>query len=120
MIFNKKPDISYLQVFRCLAYVHIPKDQRKDKLTPKAEEMIFLDYPQGMKGYHFLRSNKSIYVATTTTFIENFFPNCSEKKLRNKIGIPEPHHPQDGSDNDNTPNIPTNNLDIPPQDPPQQ
>ena len=82
--------------------------------------MIFLDYPQGMKGYHFLRSNKSIYVATTTTFIENFFPNCSEKKLRNKIGIPEPHHPQDGSDNDNTPNIPTNNLDIPPQDPPQQ
>ena len=27
LVFNKKPDISYLRVFRCLAYVHIPKDQ---------------------------------------------------------------------------------------------
>jgi len=27
LLFNKKPDISYLQVFGCLAYVHIPKDK---------------------------------------------------------------------------------------------
>jgi len=65
LLFNKKPDISYLQVFRCLAYVHIPKDKRKDKLTLKAEEMIFLEYEPGTKGYHFLQNNRSIYVETT-------------------------------------------------------
>ena len=119
LVFNKKPDISYLRVFGCLAYVHIPKDQRKDKLTPKAEEMIFLGYPQGTKGYHFFQSNKSIYVATTATFIENFFPNCSKKKLRNKIGIPEPHHPNAEDDNTEQ-NNPTDDLDNPPQDPPEQ
>ena len=81
--------------------------------------MIFLGYPQGTKGYHFFRSNKSIYVATTATFVKNFFPNCSEKKLRNKIGIPEPRHPN--AEDDNTePNHPTDNLDNPPQDPPEQ
>ena len=79
--------------------------------------MIFLGYPQGTKGYHFFCSNKSIYVATTATFIENFFPNCSEKKLRNKIGISEPCHP---NEDDNT-NNPTDDLDNPPQDdPPEQ
>ena len=88
---GKKPDISYFCIFGCLAYVHIPKDQRKDKLTPKAEEMVFLGYEKNSKVYCFLCSNRSIYVATTTTFVENLFPNCPEGKLRNKIGTPEPH-----------------------------
>ena len=115
-MFKKKPDVSYLRVFGCLAYIHIPKDQRKDKLTPKAKEMMFLGYESGTKGYHFLHSNKSIYVATTVTFVENHFPNCSEKKLRNKISIPEPLHPQD----DNTNQLPPDDLNLPPHDPPQQ
>ena len=79
--------------------------------------MIFLGYKSGTKGYCFLQSNKSIYVATTVTFIENLFPNCSEKKLRNKIGIPEPCHP---TEDDSTNQLPPNDLDLPPQDPPQQ
>ena len=78
--------------------------------------MIFLGYESGTKGYCFLWSNKSIYVATTVAFIENLFPNCSKKKLRNKISIPEPHHPI----NDDTNQLPPNNLELPPQDPPQQ
>ena len=79
--------------------------------------MIFLGYESGTKGYRFLWSNKLIYVATAVTFIENLFPNCSEKKLRNKIGIPEPRHP---TEDDNTNQLPPNDLDLPPQDPPQQ
>ena len=117
LVLKKKPDISYLRVFGCLAYIHILKDQCKDKLTPKAEEMIFLGYESGTKGYCFLWSNKSIYVATTVTFVENLFPNCSEKKLRNKIGIPEPCHP---TEDDNTNQLPPNNLELPLQDPPQK
>ena len=79
--------------------------------------MIFLGYESGTKGYCFLWSNKSIYVATTVTFVENLFPNCSKKKLRNKIGIPEPRHP---TGDDNTNQLPPDNLELPPQDPPQQ
>ena len=78
--------------------------------------MIFLGYESGTKGYRFFHSNKSIYVVTTVTFIENLFPNCSEKKLRNKIGIPEPSHPTE----DDTNQLPPDDLDLPPQDPPQQ
>ena len=52
-------------------------------------------------------------------FVENFFPNCSEKKLRNKISIPEPCHPNTEDDNTN-PNHPTDDLDNPPHDPPVQ
>ena len=48
---GKKPDILYFHVSRCLTYVHIPKDQHKDKLTPKAEEMIFLGYVKNLKAY---------------------------------------------------------------------
>ena len=33
---GKKPDLSHLKVFGCLAYVHIP-DELRSKLDPKAE-----------------------------------------------------------------------------------
>jgi len=123
LLFNKKPNISYLQVFSCLAYVHIPKDKQKDKLTPKAEEMIFLGYEPGTKGYHFLWNNRSIYVETTATFIENLFPNCPEEKLKKKIDIPEPIHPSEeeatGNNDEQNHQPPPNDLDFPPIDPPQ-
>jgi len=123
LLFNKKPEISYLRVFGCLAYVHIPKDKRKDKLTPKAEEMIFLGYEPGTKGYCFLRNNRSIYVETTATFVENLFPNCPEEKLKKKIDIPEPIHPSEeeasGNNDDNNHQPPPDDLEFPPIDPPQ-
>jgi len=34
--------------------------------------MIFLGYEQGTKGYRFLWNNRSIYVETTATFVENY------------------------------------------------
>ena len=95
LFLGRKPDISYLKVFGSLAYVFIPKDQRKDKLTPKAEEMIFLGYETGTKGYRFLRNKKSIYVATTATFVENVFPACSKEEEKNKLDAPLPITPEE-------------------------
>ena len=119
---GKKPDLSYLRIFGCLAYVHIPKDQQKDKLSPKAEEIIFLGYEPGMKGYHFLHSDRAIYVATTT-FVKKLFPNCLKERLKNKIDIPKPHiapPPSDDGDNDDSESInhPPNDLDLLPFQPP--
>ena len=39
----RKPDISHLKVFGCIAYVHIP-NERRTNLDPKAEKCIFIGY----------------------------------------------------------------------------
>ena len=40
---GKKPDLSHLKVFGCIAYVHVP-DELHTKLDPKAEKCIFIGY----------------------------------------------------------------------------
>ena len=40
---GKKPDLSHLKVFGCLAYVHIP-DELRFKLDPKAKKCVFIGY----------------------------------------------------------------------------
>jgi hypothetical protein len=41
---GKKPDVSHLRVFGCIAYVHVPNEKRS-KLDPKAENASSLDIP---------------------------------------------------------------------------
>jgi len=40
---SKKPDVSHLRMFGCIAYVHVP-DEKRSKLDPKAEKYIFIGY----------------------------------------------------------------------------
>jgi hypothetical protein len=40
---GKKPNVSHLRVFGCIAYVHDP-DEKRSKLDPKAEKCIFIGY----------------------------------------------------------------------------
>ena len=47
---GKKPDVSHLRVFGCIAYVHVP-DEKRSKLDPKAEKCIFIGYSLEQKGY---------------------------------------------------------------------
>ena len=44
------PDISYLRVFGCKAYVHVPEDKQQ-KLNPRSVEMTLVGYELGSKGY---------------------------------------------------------------------
>jgi hypothetical protein len=46
----KKPDVSHLRMFGCIAYVHVP-NEKKSKLDPKAEKCIFIGYSLEQKGY---------------------------------------------------------------------
>ena len=48
-----KPDVSYFRTFGCQAYVFIPKDSRANKLAPKSEDVMFIGYEPGTKGYRF-------------------------------------------------------------------
>ncbi len=47
---SRKPDLSHLKVFGCIAYVHIP-DELRSKLDPKAEKCVFVGYSLEQKGY---------------------------------------------------------------------
>ena len=47
---EKKPDLSHLKVFGCLAYVHVP-DELRWKLDPKVEKHVFIGYSLEQKGY---------------------------------------------------------------------
>jgi transposase InsO family protein len=40
---GRKPDLSHLKVFGCIAYVHVP-DELRTKLDPKAEKCVFIGY----------------------------------------------------------------------------
>jgi len=47
---SKKPDVSHLKVFSCIAYVHV-LDEKRSKLDPKAKKCIFIGYSLEQKGY---------------------------------------------------------------------
>ncbi len=47
---SKKPDVSHLRVFSCIAYVHV-LDEKRSKLDPKAKKCIFIGYSLEQKGY---------------------------------------------------------------------
>ena len=47
---GRKPNISHLKVFGCIAYVHV-LDERRSKLDPKVEKCIFIGYSLQQKGY---------------------------------------------------------------------
>jgi hypothetical protein len=46
----KKPDVSHLRVFGCIAYVHV-LDKKRSKLDLKVEKCIFIGYSLKQKRY---------------------------------------------------------------------
>lgn len=48
--YGRKPNISHLKVFGCIAYAHIPEVERR-KLDKKAQKLRFVGYSVTSKGY---------------------------------------------------------------------
>jgi len=79
LVNNEVPSIGHLRVFGCGAYVHLPAEVRKDKLSSKSELMIFLGYPDGVKGYLFMRLPfNTLFKGTTAVFDKGMMPKCSK------------------------------------------
>ena len=75
---HTKPDVTHLCVFRCGTYVFLLEEVHVNKLNPKSELMTFLGYPQGIKGYIFMRGpNNVLFTAIQALFNETLFPKCS-------------------------------------------
>jgi len=81
LVFNHVADVSHLRVFGSAAYVFLPEDVWANKLTPKSELMIFLGYPDSVKGYLFMRiHNNTLFTGATALFDETLFPKCPTSK----------------------------------------
>ena len=97
---GKKPNISHLRVFGCQAWVHILK-KRRSKLEPKSQEMIFVGYEPGSKGYQFWdTAHQHIEISCDVKFNETLFPAQEAKKSqasRNDLPISESDNESDES-----------------------
>lgn len=71
---KKKVSLEHLKVFGCVAYTHIPKDQRK-KWDSKSVPYIFVGYCEESKGYRLIDPNqpRKIVRAKDVVFLENKF-----------------------------------------------
>ena len=89
-IFNgDKPDVSYFKVFGSHTYMFIPPEQRQDKLSPKAEEMVFIGYEPNTKGYRFWSTARHrVFISTHVLFDETIFPFCSRNQTDGPAPIP--------------------------------
>ena len=68
------PDVSYLRIFGCKAWMHVPADKRR-KLDVKATEVTFIRYESGSKGYRLWdKRTHSIHLSQDVTFDESSFP----------------------------------------------
>jgi hypothetical protein len=67
---GKKPNVSHLKMFGCIAYVHV-LDEKRSKLDPKAEKCIFIGYSLEKKGYRcFNPSTQKLQVSRDVVFDE--------------------------------------------------
>src|SRR6266567_8893647 len=67
---RSKPSVSHLQVWGCVAYVHIQRDKRA-KLSSHMEKYIFIGYPEGYKGWKFYNpETKKVIISERADFDE--------------------------------------------------
>lgn len=71
---GKKPDISHLRSWGCLAYARVPKETRTNKLEPTAVQTIFIGYRPTAKQYR-------VYEPKSGTVINATEPEFHEDKL---------------------------------------
>ena len=80
--FGKKPKLSFLKVWGCDTYV---KRLQPDKLEPKSEKCVFIEYPKVTIGYTFYHKSKGkTFVAKNGSFLEKEFlsKEVSGRKVR--------------------------------------
>ena len=75
---GRKPNLSHLKVFGCMAYAHIPDSQR-NKLDKKAVKLQFVGYAIQSKGYRLLdERTMKVYIRRNVVFNERDFGHKKE------------------------------------------
>jgi hypothetical protein len=87
--FGAKPNLSFLKVWGCEAYI---KKLMLDKLKPKAEKCVFIGYPKETIGYTlYHRSEGKVFVAKNGSFLEKEF--LSKEVSGRKVELDEVTEP---------------------------
>lgn len=69
--YHKKPNLKNLRTFGSIAYVHIPKPERK-KLDRKSIRCVFVGYSDTQKGYRFWDpASRTVKISRDATFDEH-------------------------------------------------
>ena len=99
--YGRKPNISHLKVFGCMAYAHIPDAQRQ-KLDKKSEKLHFVGYSIRSKGYRlFDEESRKLVVRRDVTFNETDFGQATHREVKpqntvdvdvNEVNVPEAEH----------------------------
>ena len=72
--YNRKPDLSNLRVFGCVAYALVPAAKRR-KFDDHTMKMKFLSYHEGHRGYKLMEQGGTcVFYRTDVTFDEDNFP----------------------------------------------
>ena len=74
---GRKPNLSYLRVWGCIAYCRVP-DNKRNKLGPRAIKSVFLGYIENSKAYMLFDIDSNIIVESRD---EKFFENKFLKDL---------------------------------------
>ncbi|KAK9045900.1 hypothetical protein V6N11_051803 [Hibiscus sabdariffa] len=85
---GKSPNMSFMRIWGCKAYV---KHQMSTNLEPKSEKCTFVGYPKETKGYYFYNENK-VFVARTGVFLEKEFLTNETQPLQRSTR--ERHEPE--------------------------
>ncbi|KAF2347866.1 Integrase catalytic core [Trinorchestia longiramus] len=68
-----KPNVQHFRTFGCMAYAHVPKDER-EKLDSKSKTCVLLGYGSGTKGYRLYDFNaKRVLLRRDVVFNESQF-----------------------------------------------
>ena len=68
--YGQKPSVEHLRVFGCVAYVHVPKDER-GKLHSKTKKCVLLGYGSVQKGYRvYDRLTQKVFYSRNVKFDE--------------------------------------------------
>ncbi len=71
--YGRKPNVSHLKVFGCVAYAHLSNDERR-KLDKKAEKLRFVGYSKESKGYRlFNEKTRKVITRRDVIFNETVF-----------------------------------------------
>ena len=82
--YGKRPNVSHLKVFGCMAFAHIPDAQRQ-KLDKKSEKLRFVGYSIRAKGYRlFDEKSQKVVIRRDVIFNETDFGRQVERDVEPK------------------------------------
>jgi hypothetical protein len=92
-----KPEVGHLRIFRCLVYIHVPKEKRTN-MEPSGKNGVFVGYSENSKAYKiYVPGQRQIEVNRDVTFHEETAFKKS-RELQQELEAVQPTSPSSESE----------------------